>query len=94
MAKIDNKIQWDTPTHLFKCYCGESSFLEIIHDDEDRQLYISITQHPTTLRERLTLAWKALCGYEFSASNEVVLDEEDINKLIKALKLPKKEQTK
>lgn len=87
MAKIDNKTQGSYGSHIFKCYCGENSYLEILQDPDDRELYIYITQHPTRLRERLSTAWRALRGLEFMSSNEIVLLEEDAEKLIKALKL-------
>lgn len=85
MSKIDQTIQGNMDSHIFKCYCGENSYLEIVRDFEDDQRYISITMHPTRLKERLKLAWKALRGLEFSVSNEVVIDGDDINKVRKAL---------
>jgi len=92
MAKIDNKTQWSQfgETHIFKCYCGSNSYIQVIQDPEDRELYFSITQHPTRLKERLGTAWKALRGLEFTASDEVILLDTDARKLIKALTLPPK----
>lgn len=88
MAKVDNQVQGDLPTYIFKCYCGENSYLEIMQDPEDKELYISITQHPTRLRERLKLAWKALRGLEFTAAGDIILLDDDVKKLIKALEFP------
>ena len=39
--------------------------------------------------ERLKLAWMAIRGLEFSVSNEIIIDNTDIKKLIKALEMPK-----
>lgn len=88
MAKIDNQVQGSMPTHIFKCYCGENSYIEIIQDPEDKEFYFSITQRPTRLKERLTTAWKALRGLEFTASNEVIVLDTDAHKIIEALTLP------
>lgn len=87
MTKINQTIQGNMDSSIFKCYCGENSYLEVIKDPEDKQIYISITLRPTRLRERLKLAYRALRGLEFTSSNEVVIDGDDIKELIKALKL-------
>lgn len=87
MSKVEEQLQGGFPTYIFKCYCGEHSFLEVMQDLEDRELYINITQHPTRLKERLTTAWRALRGLEFSSSNEVIIDEKDIDRLMEALKI-------
>lgn len=87
MTKINQTIQGNLETHIFKCYCGENSYLEVMKDTDDKQIYINITLHPTRLSERLKLAWRALRGLEFSASNEVVIDGKDIGSLIRGIKL-------
>lgn len=87
MTKIDQSIQGGLPTYIFKCYCGEDSYLEVMQDPDDRELYISITQRPTRLRERLKLAWKALRGLEFTNAGDVILLDTDAKKLIEALTL-------
>lgn len=86
MTKIIEKTQWrHIETNIFKCWCGENSYLDITSDN-DGDLYITITQYPTNLLERFKLAFKALRGLEFSSSNSVMIVNEDINKLIKALR--------
>lgn len=85
MSRVDQLIQGNIPLDVFRCYCGESSYLEIMHDAEDDQFYIYITLSPTRLKERLRLAWKALRGIEFLASNEVIIDGSDIEKVAAAL---------
>ena len=90
MTKLTEDSQWNTGRHIFKCWCGEDSYLEVIQDVEDGEYYISITQHPTRLKERLAMAWKALRGIEFTASNSVMIVEKDAKKLVKALTPTKK----
>lgn len=93
MTKIMEKIQGDSSgfeTHIFKCYCGEDSYLEIIQDKEDREIFVTITKHPTRLKERLIMAWKSLRGIEFTTTNHVMLLQEDISKLRSALKVKAK----
>lgn len=85
MTKLEQKIQGDMESHIFKCYCGENSYLEITRDDDDKQFYLSISVSPTRLAERLKLAWKALLGLEFSTSNEIMIDYTDARMLIEAL---------
>jgi hypothetical protein len=89
MSKVEQLIQGNMEYHIFRCYCGECSYLSIIQDSEDDQIYIEITLHPTRLTERLKLAWKALRGLEFLASNEVIIDGSDAEKLIEAVRLHK-----
>jgi hypothetical protein len=86
MSKIDQTVQGDMPSHIFKCYCGEFSYLEIILDKDDQQIYFAISMSPTTLWSRVKLAWRAIHGLEFSTSNEVIIDGKDVPKIIKALK--------
>lgn len=86
MSNIEQKIQFDGKSEIFKCYCGEHSYLEVTYDRVDDQYYVSITLHPTRFLERLKLAWKALRGIEFSSSNEVVIDGPDFRKYIKEIK--------
>jgi hypothetical protein len=85
--KLKQKIQGDMDSHVFKCYCGEYSYLEIVRDSDYKQVYVNITMNPTTIRERLSMAWKSLRGIEFSVSNEVVIDSVDLAELRKALTL-------
>lgn len=85
MTKLAETIQGNLETHIFKCYCGEDSYLEVMQDSEDKEFYISITMHPTSISERIKAAWKALRGLEFSASNTVIILEEDADKLAAAL---------
>lgn len=85
MSKINQVIQGGGEVHIFKCYCGEDSFLEFTGRKEDDEIYAQITIHPTRLGKRLKLAWKALRGLEFTASNSVIIDGKDLPKLIKAL---------
>jgi hypothetical protein len=85
MTKVQEGDQFQREIHIFKCWCGEESYLEITQDADDKEFYISITQHPTRFMERLKMAWAALRGIEFSSSNCVVLLEEDANKLVAAL---------
>lgn len=85
MTRLDQKIQGDMETHVFKCYCGEDSYLVVTKDSKDDQLYISITKHPTRLVERLKLAWKSLRGLEFTTTNEVIIDGSDADNLALAL---------
>lgn len=85
MSKLNQEIQGHMPTHIFKCYCGEDSYLEIMQDPDDKEFYLTITKHPTRLKERLKLAWKAFRGLEFAASNEVIIAEKDAKKIAKAL---------
>jgi len=83
MTELKQKIQFENKSEVFKCYCGENSYLEFIYDKEDDQYYVTITLQPTRLLERLKLAWKALRGLEFSSANEVVIDGEDFRKYLK-----------
>jgi hypothetical protein len=94
MSKIDNTTQGRLDSYIFKCYCGEDSYLEVMQNPDDGEFYISITQHPTRLLERLKMAWKALRGIEFTSSNEVILLEKDANKLIVALTKPNRKEEK
>ena len=87
MSKIQEKIQGEFDDYIFKCYCGENSYLQVTQDPDDRELYISITLKPTRLSERLELAWKSLRGMEFYATDEVIILGEDSDKLIEALTL-------
>lgn len=85
MTKIEQKIQFDSHSEVFKCYCGENSYLEFIYDKDDDQYYVNITIHPTRLLERLKLAWKALRGLEFSTSNEVIVDGPDFRRYLRTV---------
>jgi hypothetical protein len=89
MTKLAEKNQFNSDNYVFKCYCAEHSYLDITQDPDDGEIYISITQHPTRLTDRIVMAWRALRGVEFSSSNEVVLLKEDISKLQEALILAK-----
>lgn len=87
MTKLKESTQFkDLETSIFKCWCGEVSYLEIVRDVEDGDIYVTITKHPTRLLERLRSAYKALRGIEFDATNSVMIAKEDIAALIKALK--------
>lgn len=86
MTKIKQVVQGNMDTSIYKCYCGEYSYLEIIRDEEDSQFYFHISVYPTRLLERLVLAWKALRGIEFMVSNEVIVDGKDVPDMIKFLK--------
>lgn len=86
MTKLNQQVQGHMESHVFTCYCGEDSYLQISRDDEDGQYYISITKHPTRLGERLKTAWQALKGLEFTASNEVIIDGADAASLVEALR--------
>lgn len=85
MTKLKESTQWPVEFHIYKCWCGEDSYLQVARDDEDKQFYISITVHPTRFLERLRMAWKALRGIEFTASNEVIVDFQDAKELTAAL---------
>ena len=67
--------------HIFQCYCGEDSYLNVTHDEEDNQFYFDITLAPSRLPERIKRAWQALRGLEFGCSNEVIIDGSDIKEL-------------
>ncbi len=87
MTKLTEKTQFNfAETNIFKCWCGENSYLDITKDLDDGDIYITITQYPTRLLERVKMAYKALRGIEFTSSNSVMLAQEDIKKLIKSLK--------
>ena len=91
MTKLVEKTQFkDFETNIFKCWCGESSYLEVVKDIEDGDIYITITKYPTRLLERLKMAYMALRGIEFDSTNSVMIAQEDIPQLIKALKKAKK----
>jgi hypothetical protein len=85
MTELIEKDQFQTETHTYKCWCGENSYLTIVIDREDGEAYISITQSPTRLIERLSLAWKALRGIEFTSSNEVIISDDEVEELMKML---------
>lgn len=86
MTKIKEKTQFkDLEINIFRCWCGESSYLEVVKDVEDGDIYVTITKYPTRLLERLKTAYKALRGIEFDATNSVMIAKEDVSKLVKAL---------
>lgn len=87
MTKLTEHSQWGDygDYYIFKCWCGENSYLEVSVDKKDGELYICITRHPTRFRERLKMAWEAIRGIEFTSSNSVMIVPEDVPKLIEAL---------
>lgn len=85
MTKLQERNQFNSVSQVYKCWCGEYSYLEIIRDEEDSQFYFHISVYPTRLLERLVLAWKALRGIEFMVSNEVIVDGKDVPSIIKFL---------
>lgn len=87
MTKLNQKQQYDNESHIFKCWCGEHSYLEVSKFDEDTgDIEIYLTQHPSSLFERLRLAFMSLRGLEITTSSSVIIAEEDVKELIKALK--------
>jgi len=66
-----------------QCYCGENSYISVKRWDDEYIVYI--TQSPTSLRERLRLAWAALRGLEFHYSNEVLLSQEQLDEFMGGL---------
>lgn len=87
MTKLKESTQFkDLETSIFKCWCGESSYLEVVKDVDDGDIYVTISKYPTKLLERLKTAYKALRGIEFDSTNSVMIAKEDVIKLIRALK--------
>lgn len=87
MTRLREKTQLKyTTTSIFKCWCGENSYLDITKDKIGDYICITITQNPTTVSDRIKMAWKCLRGLEFSSSNSVLISEQNIENLVKELK--------
>lgn len=86
MTKLNQKVQGSFATHVFKCYCGEHKFLEVMQDPVHKEIYISITMYHESLFERIKMAWQCLRGLDsVMVAGDVILDQDDIRKLIESL---------
>lgn len=85
MTKLTEQSQFGLDTDIFKCWCGEYSYLEVIKDS-DGDIYVAITQYPRSITERLKAIFGIITGTGYSGSNSVMVTKDDVNKLIKALK--------
>lgn len=73
---------------IYQCYCGEDSYLTIEKAKWEHlpgEYLVSITMRPSTLRNRLSCAWKALRGLEFSGSNHQILSQKQIKEMVAEL---------
>ena len=66
---------------LYKCDCGEFSFLEVLHDTNDDSYYVTITAYPRTFKEKARAIWAVLRGATYGASEEMVLNKENAEDL-------------
>ena len=66
---------------LYKCSCGEFSFLEVIHDSDDDFYYFTISYYPKSFWQKIKAIYAIIRGSRFGASEEVVLTIEDAQDL-------------
>ncbi len=73
--KINNDIE------LYRCECGEFSFLEVWYDGDF--YYFMITYSPRGIIEKLKAIWAILRGAKYGVSEDIVLSETSIKQLKK-----------
>jgi len=76
-------MKTDDETILFKCDCGEFSFLEVFYDTDF--YYFTITYYPKTFIGKIKAIFAIIKGSRFGASEEIVLRPKDAKELSKFL---------
>lgn len=74
---------------LLRCNCSSMEFVQVYMPDEKPPLaynepfaYLDISARPSTVRQRLRGAWRALFGRSYFESAEVVLDRQAQDELL------------